>query len=375
MGLIGDYIEVGLNGTNIKHFEDLGYEIPRVKDKWGKIIVPRGTKIKVKIEDLTQYSKATVSLECDCCHKIYDTTYSTYTRYNDNGMIYCNSCASKIKNSGENNYGWNFEKTQEEREKQRNYPEYYNFIKRVLSRDYYTCQCCGKKHNDLEVHHLDGYDWCKEKRTDDTNAITLCHNCHRNFHNIYGMGGNTKKQFNEWIGKVMYLSEYDGEILQTRKVYCYETNTIYSSAKDAASILNFYDHNLIYIACNRKNNCSTAYGYHFLWYDEYINMTSKEIEEYIYSTRPRHRKVICLTTGKIFNQLTDAGEYYGVFQGSIGYCCRGKQKTAGKLPDGTPLQWTYYEDFLKLPIEEQNEILSRNKGSSNGGSFLNCTER
>ena len=76
MGLIGDYIEVGLNGTNIKHFEDLGYQIPRVKDKWGKIIVPRGTKIKVKIEDLTQYSKATVSLECDCCHKIYDTTYA-----------------------------------------------------------------------------------------------------------------------------------------------------------------------------------------------------------------------------------------------------------------------------------------------------------
>ena len=80
-------------------------------------------------------------------------------------------------------------------------------------------------------------------------------------------------------------------------------------------------------------------------------------------------------TLSIFNQLTDAGEYYGVFQGSIGYCCRGKQKTAGKLPDGTPLQWTYYEDFLKLPIEEQNEILSRNKGSSNDGSFLNCTER
>lgn len=53
----------------------------------------------------------------------------------------------------------------------------------------------------------------------------------------------------------------------------------------------------------------------------------------------------------------------------------GNKKTAGKLPDGTPLQWTYYEDFLKLPIEEQNEILNRNKGSSNDGSFLNCTER
>ena len=47
-----------------------------------------------------------------------------------------------------------------------------------------------------------------------------------------------------------------------------------------------------------------------------------------------------------------------------------KYKHCGKLPDGTPLEWMYYEDFLKLPQEEQNEILEKNKDSSNDGSFI-----
>lgn len=47
-----------------------------------------------------------------------------------------------------------------------------------------------------------------------------------------------------------------------------------------------------------------------------------------------------------------------------------KYKHCGKLPDGTPLKWMYYEDFLKLPQEEQNEILEKNKDSSNDGSFI-----
>jgi hypothetical protein len=127
---------------------------------------------------------------------------------------------------------------------------------------------------------------------------------------------------------------------------------------------------LIYRACKKDSGCTTAYGYHFLWYDEYINMTIKEIEEYIYRTRPRHRKVICITTGEIFIQLIKAGEKYNVYPNSIGNCCKGKQKTCGKLTDGTPLQWMYYEDFLKLPIEEQNKILERNKDSSCDESFI-----
>lgn len=50
----------------------------------------------------------------------------------------------------------------------------------VLHRDDYTCQCCGKKHARLEVHHIifksmGGTD-------DEKNLITLCEKCHKAIH-------------------------------------------------------------------------------------------------------------------------------------------------------------------------------------------------
>ena len=59
----------------------------------------------------------------------------------------------------------------------------------VLNRDNYTCQCCGKKHVRLEVHHiifrnLGGTD-------DEKNLITLCEKCHKAVHD--GMLVLTKK--------------------------------------------------------------------------------------------------------------------------------------------------------------------------------------
>ena len=58
--------------------------------------------------------------------------------------------------------------------------EYSSRREAVLHRDNYTCQCCGKKHTKLEVHHiifksLGGTD-------DEHNLITLCEKCHKAVH-------------------------------------------------------------------------------------------------------------------------------------------------------------------------------------------------
>lgn len=58
--------------------------------------------------------------------------------------------------------------------------EYSSRREAVLHRDNYTCQCCGKKHVRLEVHHivfrsLGGAD-------DEKNLITLCEKCHKAVH-------------------------------------------------------------------------------------------------------------------------------------------------------------------------------------------------
>ena len=58
--------------------------------------------------------------------------------------------------------------------------EYSSRREAVLHRDNYTCQCCGKKHVRLEVHHIifrsmGGTD-------DERNLITLCEKCHKAIH-------------------------------------------------------------------------------------------------------------------------------------------------------------------------------------------------
>lgn len=99
---------------------------------------------------------------------------------------------------GEEHWKYNFDKTDEERVINRRYPEYTDWRKSVFERDDYTCCVCGEKGGRLNAHHLYGYDKYKELRTSLNNGITLCEQCHKSFHDIYGRGNNTEKQFIEY---------------------------------------------------------------------------------------------------------------------------------------------------------------------------------
>lgn len=57
------------------------------------------------------------------------------------------------------------------------------------------------------------------------------------------------------------------------------------------------------------------------------------------------RPVICITSNKRFNSITEASQFYRVDGGSISACCKSKSRSAGKiiLDDGTEykLIWRY----------------------------------
>ncbi len=97
MGLISEEVEVKLNPRNIKWYEDLGYEIPRYKDKSGKLIISMGTKIKVNILDLTSRSISYVDIQCDNCEKYLSVKWQNYkNNIHEDGRYYCKKCATNL---------------------------------------------------------------------------------------------------------------------------------------------------------------------------------------------------------------------------------------------------------------------------------------
>lgn len=378
MGLITEEVEVGLYHNNIEHYEKLGYEIPRIKTSSG-MHIRHGTKILVKVDDLLPYSKVHVQVRCDYCGKIHETTYSQYNLHNHQGKTYCHACAIKVLSAGENHYRWENNKTNEERITKRQYPEYVDFTKRVLIRDKYSCKCCGATNCKLSVHHLDSYDWCIEKRLDDSNGITLCENCHKNFHSLCGYGNNTREQFEIWLGQtISLLDNYDGNLPTARQVYDIDEKKIYKSAKEFCDI-HQADITTVYRCCNhdvrtvkhinqdgeiscRQSRASMVKGHHLLWYDEYLQMSPNDLDKYLRQYVNKSLiKVVCATTGKIFNSIADASVYYNTERTGITRCCKGQRHTFGML-NGIPLKWMYLSDFEKLSKEEQEKLLNKKDG-------------
>ena len=92
MGLITKEVEVGLSNKS-KYYEGKGYHIPRTKGLNGRLRIPRGTKILVKVEDLSEGSGVFVDVQCDGCGEIINITWNNYRKYvKEDGKYYCKNC-------------------------------------------------------------------------------------------------------------------------------------------------------------------------------------------------------------------------------------------------------------------------------------------
>lgn len=94
--LLTKEVEVKLAGKNIKYYENLGYEIPRVLGYDNKPAVKQGTTITVSVDDLPLTSATKVHVMCDICKN-----HISYIRYHDynrrkHGDTYCCNLCSRI---------------------------------------------------------------------------------------------------------------------------------------------------------------------------------------------------------------------------------------------------------------------------------------
>lgn len=100
MAILEKEIWISLSSRNIKHYETLGYEIPKIKSKLGKMQTPVGTKILVKVEDLPKQSNVQLTKICDDCGKFIFNQYFyaiLKNRENIDGKDRCPKCVQIFK--------------------------------------------------------------------------------------------------------------------------------------------------------------------------------------------------------------------------------------------------------------------------------------
>ena len=110
----------------------------------------------------------------------------------------CPECALK-NNRGENHYNWNPNKTDEEREQGRNYPEKKKWVKAILKRDDHTCQSCNIRGGTLNAHHIAGWSTHKSERFNVDNGVTLCQPCHDSYHYDFNPSVIDHDSFYHWM--------------------------------------------------------------------------------------------------------------------------------------------------------------------------------
>ena len=88
--------------------------------------------------------------------------------------------------------------------------------KKVFSFDNYTCQSCNQRGSTLNAHHLNGWNAFPEQRFDTANGITLCEDCHKEFHHFNGYGDNSLEEFRDHIACIIgeeHVSEIEETLL------------------------------------------------------------------------------------------------------------------------------------------------------------------
>lgn len=170
----------------VRHYADIsrtGHTLCRGCSKSIKVNIPTlGTKKgRLLIYDFVlphqsiKKWQAQFKAICDCGKKVNVSAQSIKKGDTTScGCYFMDMC------QGENNPNYNPHLPMEERNGKRGYAA-ERWAKEVKRRDNYTCQVCWSIEN-IIAHHLNSYKSDKEARYNIENGITLCRECHTDFH-------------------------------------------------------------------------------------------------------------------------------------------------------------------------------------------------
>lgn len=175
------------SGCTTCYYDSQKLTIEYIRDEFKKV----GYDLQTKI--FTDYKKQKLYYFCDKGHY-------TYIVWNDFQQgCRCSECARE-RMRGDTSPRWNPNLTDEERLKKRASYEYTLWRMAVFHRDDFRCKCCGcNRGKDFNAHHIVNFTGNKDLQLDVNNGITLCEECHEDFHWTYGYENNDLSQLAEYV--------------------------------------------------------------------------------------------------------------------------------------------------------------------------------
>jgi hypothetical protein len=168
-------------------------------DRSGMLTLIRPVRVtaKTKTKDGTRPAWL---CSCDCGNTT--TVPSTYLRASNRRVTRSCGCLSDIRREerkGKNHPSYNPDLTDDQRTHRAFNRANYKWTQLVLKRDK-CCQRCGSTERP-HVHHIYPYAWYPNLRTEPTNGIVLCNDCHRAYHHQHGNKKCNANQISNFIGR------------------------------------------------------------------------------------------------------------------------------------------------------------------------------
>lgn len=145
------------------------------------------------------------------------------------------------------------------------------------------------------------------------------------------------------------------------KIYYVEGNKIYNSVEEVSNDLGL---SVTYIRKCCEHNIKTKNGKHFLYYDEYVEMSEEEVEQirrerkfsderidrlyWEHNHNNGNKFFLCIDTNTLYFSSMEAEQKTGINHSSIVRCCKGKQETAGGYTWKYATDDEIYEHLSKL---------------------------
>lgn len=188
----------------------------------------------------------------------------------------------------------------------------------------------------MEIYFISKYDSFKNGYNMTTGGNQVMHNQKHTKKTRIKISSKLKDIWNnpKFIKKMEKRPIYYGsESPHATKVICINDRKIFNSMIEAGD---YYGISMKKVSSSCTNKCEytgleeTGMKLQFAYYEEGNDYSLNEINHC-----NEKKKVKCITTGQIYNSITEAGKNTGTTPASISHVCKGKRKHAGGL------EWEY----------------------------------